>query len=85
MKIVDSSVWIDYFNGKMTRETNLLHHLLSSEPVSIGNIILTEVMHIALTIVHICPIFAKLIKNYMYQTRQYIIISIIIPNSGLLG
>lgn len=44
MKIVDSSVWIDYFNGKITRETNLLHHLLDSEPVSIGNIILTEVL-----------------------------------------
>lgn len=44
MKIVDSSVWIDYFNGKRTRETDLLHHLLSSEPVSIGNIILTEVL-----------------------------------------
>ncbi|MCB0597630.1 MAG: PIN domain nuclease [Lewinellaceae bacterium] len=44
MKIVDSSVWIDYFNGKITRETNLLHQLLGSEPVSIGNIILTEVL-----------------------------------------
>jgi len=27
MILVDSSVWIDYFNGKITRQTNLLDKL----------------------------------------------------------
>lgn len=44
MTIVDSSVWIDYFNGKVTRETDLLHSLLGREPVGIGDLILTEVL-----------------------------------------
>lgn len=44
MTIVDSSVWIDYFNGKFTRETDLLHTLLGQEPVGIGDLILTEVL-----------------------------------------
>ncbi len=44
MKLVDSSVWIDYFNGVVSRETNLLHQLLASEPVVVGDIILSEVL-----------------------------------------
>lgn len=44
MVVVDSSVWIDYFNGKVTKETNLLDSLLDSDLVVIGDIILTEVL-----------------------------------------
>jgi len=44
MVVVDSSVWIDYFNGKVTRQTNLLDSLLGSDLVVIGDIILTEVL-----------------------------------------
>jgi len=44
MIVVDSSVWIDYFNGKITKQTNLLDALLGTEPVVIGDIILTEVL-----------------------------------------
>jgi len=44
MTIVDSSVWIDYFNGKTTRETELLHQLLGVESIGIGDLILTEVL-----------------------------------------
>lgn len=44
MIVIDSSVWIDYFNGKVTKQTNLLDSLLGSEPIIIGDIILTEVL-----------------------------------------
>ena len=44
MKIVDSSVWIDHFNGKSTKETALLVQLLAREPVGIGDLILAEVL-----------------------------------------
>jgi len=42
--LVDSSVWIDYFNGVDCPETNRLDRMLSSEPVLTGDIILTEVL-----------------------------------------
>jgi predicted nucleic acid-binding protein len=44
MIIVDSSVWIDYFNGKATPETDALDGLLGREPVLTGDLILTEVL-----------------------------------------
>jgi predicted nucleic acid-binding protein len=42
--LVDSSVWIDYFNGTITAQTNKLDQLLGSEPLAIGDLILTEVL-----------------------------------------
>ncbi len=44
MIMVDSSVWIDYFNGQLTWQTNLLDNLLSDVPVIIGDLILTEIL-----------------------------------------
>lgn len=44
MILVDSSVWIDYFNGVITPQTDKLHDLLDSEPLAIGDLILTEVL-----------------------------------------
>jgi hypothetical protein len=42
--IVDSSVWIDYFNGKKTPKTDWLDAALGKESVFIGDLILTEVL-----------------------------------------
>jgi predicted nucleic acid-binding protein len=42
--LVDSSVWIDYFRGSATPQTDKLDALLGIEPVAIGDIILTEVL-----------------------------------------
>jgi predicted nucleic acid-binding protein len=42
--LVDSSVWIDYFRGVPTVETDLLDDLLGKEPLAIGDLILTEVL-----------------------------------------
>lgn len=44
MILVDSSVWIDYFRGKATAQTDRLDALLGSEPVAIGDLILAEVL-----------------------------------------
>lgn len=44
MILVDSSVWIDYFNGQNTPQVELLDQLLSTQPLAIGDIILAEVL-----------------------------------------
>lgn len=44
MILVDSSVWIDHFNGRQSRETDLLDELLGVEPILTGDLILTEVL-----------------------------------------
>ena len=44
MILVDSSVWIDYFNGRITAQTDKLDKLLGHEPLAIGDLILTEVL-----------------------------------------
>ena len=42
--LVDSSVWIDYFRGAVTCQTEKLDGLLGREPLAIGDLILTEVL-----------------------------------------
>ncbi|MBI3772647.1 MAG: PIN domain nuclease [Gammaproteobacteria bacterium] len=44
MIIVDSSVWIDYFNGRDTPAPAKLDALLGAEPLAIGDLILIEVL-----------------------------------------
>ncbi|MFZ5570891.1 MAG: type II toxin-antitoxin system VapC family toxin [Thermodesulfobacteriota bacterium] len=44
MILVDSSVWINYFNGISIWQTDLLDHYLSKTPIIIGDLILTEVL-----------------------------------------
>jgi predicted nucleic acid-binding protein len=44
MILVDSSVWVGYFNGQAIRETDFLDALLGTEPVAIGDLILAEVL-----------------------------------------
>jgi predicted nucleic acid-binding protein len=41
---VDSSVWVDYFNGKDSAETDCLDKLLGKEPIGIGDLVLIEVL-----------------------------------------
>jgi predicted nucleic acid-binding protein len=42
--LVDSSVWIDYFNGAATPQADKLDSLLGREPLAIGDLILSEVL-----------------------------------------
>jgi len=42
--LVDSSVWIDYFSGIDTAQTEKLDKTLGINPIAIGDLILTEVL-----------------------------------------
>ncbi len=44
MIIVDSSVWIDYFNGREIPEVATLDRLLEAELLGVGDLILAEVL-----------------------------------------
>lgn len=44
MILADTSVWIDYFNGVASKETDILDARLSDDNVLIGDIIFLEVL-----------------------------------------
>nr|WP_320191177.1 PIN domain nuclease [uncultured Desulfobacter sp.] len=44
MILVDSSVWIAYFNGQINWQTNTLDTLLHEAPVLLGDLILVEIL-----------------------------------------
>ena len=44
MIVVDSSVWIDYFNARVTHESDLLDRLLATRRLLVGDLILIEVL-----------------------------------------
>ncbi len=44
MIIVDTSVWIDYFNGKLSEETDSLDMMLGNQEILLGDLILTELL-----------------------------------------
>jgi len=44
MIVVDSSVWIDFFNGAESAEIRYLEDILGVVPVAIGDLMLTEVL-----------------------------------------
>lgn len=44
MILVDSSVWVDYFNGVPTPETGLLDDLLGRQFLATGDVIMAEVL-----------------------------------------
>jgi len=44
MILVDTSVWVDYFNGQITPETTTLDKILSLEEIVIGDLILAELL-----------------------------------------
>jgi predicted nucleic acid-binding protein len=42
--VVDTSVWIDFFNGVPSDEAGILDELLGREHIVVGDLILTEVL-----------------------------------------
>ncbi|MBC8496716.1 MAG: PIN domain nuclease [Anaerolineales bacterium] len=42
--LVDSSVWIDFFNGNITPETDYLNEVLGESLILVGDLILAEVL-----------------------------------------
>ena len=44
MLVVDSTVWVDYFNGVENPQTNHLDQIADQTPIIIGDLILAEVL-----------------------------------------
>jgi len=44
MWIVDSSVWVDFFNGRVTSETDILNAALGVKVIGLGDVMLCEVL-----------------------------------------
>jgi hypothetical protein len=44
MLVVDSTVWIDYFNGVKTPQTDCLDQISDKTPILVGDLILAEVL-----------------------------------------
>jgi predicted nucleic acid-binding protein len=44
MIVVDTTVWIDYFNGQTTPQTDYLDDLLLRQPLLVGDLILGELL-----------------------------------------
>lgn len=44
MLVVDTGVWVDYFNGVENSQTDYLHAVLDQTPILIGDLILAEVL-----------------------------------------
>jgi predicted nucleic acid-binding protein len=50
--VVDSSVWISFFNGKVTPQTTKLLSFMGNEPLLVGDLILCEILQGARTETH---------------------------------
>jgi predicted nucleic acid-binding protein len=44
MLVVDSTIWIDYFNGVQSPQTDYLNGILETIPILVGDLILVEVL-----------------------------------------
>jgi len=44
MLVVDTTVWVDYFNGQVNPETDYLDRALSEELILVGDLILAETL-----------------------------------------
>jgi predicted nucleic acid-binding protein len=75
--MVDTSVWVDYFNGKISTATDMLDSCLGEEDVLIGDLILAEVLQgfreerlfkHALELLHAFPIVSMLGPDMTIQS-----------------
>jgi hypothetical protein len=44
MLVVDTTVWVDYFNGVQSPQTDYLHAILDQMPILMGDLILAEIL-----------------------------------------
>lgn len=44
MLVIDSTVWVDYFNGVVDAQTDYLDHIVDKTPILVGDLILAEVL-----------------------------------------
>jgi predicted nucleic acid-binding protein len=69
--VVDSSVWIDFFNGRETRQTGKLLSLMGDEPLLVGDPILCEILQGARTENH-----ARTLEG---ELRKFEMVAMLIP------
>ena len=79
MILIDSSVWIAYFNGVINPETDRLDSLLGVAPVGTGDIMLTEVLQgfrhdsdfaVAKDLLSFIPIYNMLNMELAYKSAD---------------
>ena len=79
MILIDSSVWIAYFNGVISPETDRLDSLLGAMPVCTGDIVLTEVLQgfrrdedfaIAKDLLSSLPVYSMLNTELAYKSAD---------------
>lgn len=44
MIVVDTSVWVDHFNGRLTDRVGLLRKVVGQHPILVGDLVLCEVL-----------------------------------------
>jgi hypothetical protein len=44
MIVVDTSVWVDHFNGRITDRVSLLRAIVGRHPILVGDLVLCEVL-----------------------------------------
>ncbi len=80
MTVVDSSVWIDYFNDVSTKETESFDDMLGSQEILIGDLILTEVLQgfqqdshfeAARKLLHVFPVVAMVGSSLALKSAQH--------------
>ena len=71
MTFVDSPVWIDYFNGEKTAQTDWLNSALGNTPITMGDLILTEVLQgFQRTTSYACPLCQWADKCWPLKARR---------------
>jgi len=79
MILVDSSVWIDYFNGTESATVDYLNHCLGTKPLAMGDLILAEVLqgfrfdkhlNIAKELFSVLPIYDLAGKNIALKSAE---------------
>ena len=71
MIIVDSSVWVDFFNRRPSRQTSLLRRFVHRDMLAIGDLILIEVLQGARTDADFDRIRARLMQVEQYRMGGY--------------
>lgn len=72
MIVVDSSVWIDFFNGTATAEVDQLKGLIGQQPILVGDVMLLEVLQGVTS--------ERLARRVEMALRQFDLVAILDPD-----
>jgi predicted nucleic acid-binding protein len=67
--LVDASVWIDYFTGKASPETDHLDSLIGRSPLLVADVTMEEVLYGLLDETHRRQAWAALTKFWLIEVR----------------